>query len=104
MRSAGELTATQKAVFAAAAKRWSQIITADLPNVKINGELIDDVVIDDVVIDAAGLRIDGPAGILGRAGPTYLRSGSLLPARGVMEFDTGDLERMEKKRTVASKM
>lgn len=91
MRSAGGLTATQEAVFAAAAERWSQIITADLPNVKINGELI-----DDVVIDAAGLRIDGPAGILGRAGPTYLRPGSLLPARGVMEFDTGDLERMEK--------
>ena len=93
MRSAGGLTATQEAVFAAAAERWSQIITADLPNVEINGELI-----DDVVIDAAGLRIDGPAGILGRAGPTYLRLGSLLPARGVMEFDTGDLERMEKKR------
>lgn len=91
VRSIGGLTATQGAAFASAAERWSQIIIADLPSVTIGGQLI-----DDVAIDAGGSRIDGPAGILGRAGPTYLRPGSLLPAKGVMEFDTGDLERMEK--------
>ena len=36
-----------------------------------------------------------PGGILGQAGPTRLRSGSLLPATGIMEFDIGDLARME---------
>jgi hypothetical protein len=90
VRFAGGLTATQQAAFESAAGRWGRIITADVPRFRISGE-----VIDDVVIDAAGLRIDGPRGILGRAGPTHLRPGSLLPAKGVMEFDTADLERME---------
>ena len=90
VRFSGGLTATQQAVFQSAAGRWSQIITADVPRFRINGD-----VIDDVVIEAAGLRIDGDRGVLGRAGPTHVRPLSLLPAKGVMEFDTADLERME---------
>lgn len=90
LRFLGGLTATQRAVFEVAAARWSEIIIGDLPNAVVNGETI-----DDVLIEARGLSLDGPNGLLGRAGPTRLRSGSRLPITGVMEFDIGDLARLE---------
>ncbi|MBD1875077.1 proprotein convertase P-domain-containing protein [Nodosilinea sp. FACHB-131] len=90
LRFLGGLTATQRAVFEVAAARWSEIIIGDLPSAVVNGETI-----DDVLIEARGLSLDGPNGLLGRAGPTRLRSGSRLPITGVMEFDIGDLARLE---------
>ncbi|MGF1459570.1 MAG: proprotein convertase P-domain-containing protein [Leptolyngbyaceae cyanobacterium] len=90
IRFLGGLTASQRALFEVAAARWSEIIIGDLPSGVVNGETI-----DDVLIEARGLSIDGSSGVLGRAGPTRLRSGSLLPITGVMEFDIGDLSRLE---------
>jgi subtilisin-like proprotein convertase family protein len=90
VRFLGGLTPTQRAVFDTAAARWSEIIIGDLPSVTVDG-----TVIDDVVIDAQGVAIDGASGILGQAGPTRLRSGSGLPATGIMEFDIGDLAQLE---------
>ncbi|MGW4475768.1 leishmanolysin-related zinc metalloendopeptidase [Nonomuraea sp. NPDC004354] len=105
VRFMGGLSETQKAAFAAAADRWARVIVGDLPDVRIPeleglpagiaaGERI-----DDLVILAEGAKIDGPGteqgNILGQAGPLLLRSGSALPAVGVMRFDTFDLDRME---------
>ena len=84
------LTPAQRDAFALAAARWSAIITGDLPPLRVDGE-----VVDDVLIDAEGTSIDGPGEVLGQAGPTVLRPGSFLPARGVMQFDTADLAQME---------
>lgn len=90
-RFIGGLSETQKQVFELAARRWSELIIADVPNVLIPdfGE------VDDLVIDAQGINIDQVGGVLGRAGPTMIRAGSFIPARGIMEFDTADLENME---------
>jgi subtilisin-like proprotein convertase family protein len=90
VRFAGGLTSAQQAAFEIAATRWARIVSADLPSVIVGGETV-----DDIVIDASGAAIDGPLGILGRAGPTQLRPGSFLPAAGVMEFDSADLLTME---------
>lgn len=90
VRFLGGLTPTQRAVFEVAAARWSEVIVGDLPAVTVDGNPI-----DDVLIDARGIAIDGASGILGQAGPTQLRSGSLLPATGIMEFDIGDLAQLE---------
>jgi len=95
VRFLGGLTAEQQAAFAAAADRWSTMIVGDLPSVVADGETI-----DDVLILAQGSDIDGPGGVLGQAGPTILRPASagaaaLLPAKGVMSFDTADLEQMQ---------
>lgn len=91
VRFLGGLTATQQDVFMGAAARWSRVIVGDLPPVRMpSGEII-----DDIVINARGAFIDGVGRVLGRAGPTGLRPGSLLPATGMMEFDTADLARME---------
>jgi hypothetical protein len=90
VRLTGGLTAAQEESFHAAAKRWSRVIVGDMPAVRVGNEDI-----DDVVIYAQGIRIDGPEGILGRAGPVRLRYGTNIPAVGRMEFDTADLARME---------
>jgi Leishmanolysin len=90
IRFLGGLSATQQAVFDQAAARWSEVITGDLPRFRVEGE-----VIDDIVIEAQGIRIDGPGRILGQAGPTFLRPRTFLPAKGMMEFDVGDLAQLE---------
>jgi hypothetical protein len=85
------LTPAQKQVFQRAAARWSQIIIGDLPDVTVNGR-----VIDDLEITATAPYIDGPYGVLGQAGPDALRTtGSRLPYTGSMEFDSADLAMMQ---------
>ena len=86
----GGLTASQQAIFQTAADRWSEVIVGDLPAIETDIGLV-----DDLVIDAEGIEIDGSGGILGQAGPTGVRPGTLLPARGIMQFDSADLQRME---------
>lgn len=80
------MTLSQQQIFINAVRRWESIITADIPDVVINGRPI-----DDLLIDASAMAIDGQGGVLGRAGPTRVRPGSMLPAQGVMEFDSADL-------------
>lgn len=84
-------TASQQAIFQQAAAKWEQVITADLPDVTLNGQLV-----DDLVIDGRGVAIDGVNGILGRAAPTYIRTDSGLPIAGFMEFDTADVAALER--------
>jgi Leishmanolysin len=96
----GGLTTAQKNAFKAAANRWSKVIVGDLPDVVVNGQ-----VIDDVLIEASGVAIDGPGGILGQAGPTHLRPASagaaaFIPAKGRMQFDTADLANMQANGTL----
>jgi len=100
VRFLGGLNARQKAAFTAAADRWVKAIVGDLPPVRIG-----DDVIDDVLIEAQGRPIDGPGKILGQAGPTHVRpegSGTtaLLPAKGIMTFDTDDLKKMQTEGTL----
>jgi len=96
----GGLTTAQKNAFKSAANRWSKVIVGDLPDVVVNGQ-----VIDDVLIEASGVAIDGPGGILGQAGPTHLRPASagaaaFIPAKGRMQFDTADLANMQANGTL----
>ena len=96
----GGLTDSQRAAFTAAADRWTSIIVGDLPDVLVDGE-----VVDDVLILAQGVAIDGLGGILGQAGPTHIRPASagaaaFLPVKGIMSFDTADLAGMETEGTL----
>jgi hypothetical protein len=95
VRFEGGLTESQKDAFKSAADRWSSVIIGDLPAVTVDGE-----VVDDLLIIASGVNIDGVGGTLGRAGPTRQRprtagAAALLPAKGIMEFDSADLANME---------
>jgi Leishmanolysin len=100
VRFMGGLNAQQQAAFRDAADRWTKVIVGDLPSVEVDGETI-----DDVLILADGSAIDGTGGVLGQAGPTVLRPASagaaaMLPAKGVMSFDTADLAQMQRDGTL----
>jgi len=100
VRFLGGLTQTQKNAFKAAANRWSRVIVGDLPDIMVDGE-----VIDDVLILAQGQNIDGPGQILGQAGPTHLRpagagASAFIPVKGTMAFDSADLQEMEQNGTL----
>jgi Leishmanolysin len=94
IRFLGGLTDAQQAAFAGAADRWAQVIVGDLPDIEVEGDLV-----DDVLILAQGQLIDGVGKVLGQAGPTHVRTAAdgslLLPCKGQMAFDTADLAQME---------
>src|SRR5688572_1094948 len=69
VRFLGGLTEEQKQAFRTAADTWASVIVGDLVDI----QLPDGTIIDDVRIDAAGVDIDGPGRVLGRAGPDELR-------------------------------
>ncbi|MEV0354939.1 leishmanolysin-related zinc metalloendopeptidase [Nocardia sp. NPDC050697] len=95
VRFVGGLTASQEAAFAAAADRWASVIVGDLPEAEIEDGAGGTIAVDDVLIFAEGRQIDGPGTVLGQAGPTWIRSDSLLPIAGEMTFDTADLAGLE---------
>jgi hypothetical protein len=51
--------------------------------------------IDDLVVFVGLFQIDGPGGILGQAGPCWVRSSSELPFAGMVELDIADVDELE---------
>ncbi len=83
----GTWTSSLQGVVKAAADRLSRLIIGDVPDVQVNGKII-----DDINISAELKAIDGVGGLLGQAEPTALRSGSYLPATATMQFDSADAQ------------
>ena len=103
-------SATQMAAFTSAAARWQSIITAKLPNYPLtvaagecgsNSPAVSEI-IGDVVIFVTFATIDGVGGVLGQAGPCFIRDANdhYLPLLGRMIFDVADLANMEAKGTL----
>lgn len=96
-------TDRQVEVFEAAAGRWERIIIKDEPS--FTGTLpsafpgfpplVDEGTVDDIIIEVALAPIDGPGGILGQAGPQFVRTDDFLTLSGVMFFDVADLDFLE---------
>ncbi len=93
--------------FEDAAARWSQVITGDLPDVQANipanacgNPSAYQGTVDDLVIFVSVANIDGQGGVLGQAGPCYLRNASYLPFAGTMQFDAADLDWMKNNGTL----
>jgi hypothetical protein len=85
----GGLRPSQEDVFMQAARRWQEIILGDGDGNALT-----------VIITAEGVPIDeggtpGEGNVLGQARPTHVFTTSGLIARGLMEFDEFDLDRME---------
>ncbi len=91
VRFSGEFSETQREAFLLASQRWAEIVSVDLPAV----ETPDAGCVNDLLIDASAVDAENVDGMLGQAGPTYVRPTSLIPARGIIEFDPVDLERLE---------
>ncbi len=105
-------TTERQQAFKDAAARWSEVVVGDVedalfkPNVLnsntacgfTNETFITEV--DDLIIFANIRLIDGENGILGQAGPAFLRdAGAGLPIVGCMEFDSADVASLEGKGT-----
>lgn len=71
--------------FLAAADYLSAVITDDVDDIELFGETVDDIVVTAALVD-----IDGPGGILGVAGPEYIRAANGLPITAIMAFDSAD--------------
>ncbi len=103
LRLSTGMTSAQAQAFDDAAARWSTVIAAGLDprTVTIPAGDCDpaaaqfDGTIDDVMIDGIIAPIDGPGGVLGQAGPCYVRGSSRLPIYGTMTFDSADVVDLE---------
>jgi hypothetical protein len=103
----GEFTNSQLLAFAAAEIRWEGLITGDV--IDVAGELEPGDCgenpamsgpFDDLVIFATIEEIDGEFGVLGQAGPCFVRvadgqAGDGLTVIGRMRFDEADMELLE---------
>ena len=95
-----------------AADLWKRIITGDIPDLTVTaansgcgtGMPGRDETIDDIVIWMRITTIDGVGGVLGRGGPCILRGGSGLPAMGVMELDSADMNNSFMRRVIVHEM
>lgn len=103
VRFVSAMSANQRDIFIEAALRWMDVITGDLPSFQASraantcfgeGPAINEL-IDDLVIFASVATIDGPGGVLGRAGNCARRNGTNLPYLGLMTFDGVDLPNYE---------
>ncbi len=86
----GEISDERRDVFLRSATRWDGVVNTGFEAVEVEGE-----VLSGLKIEARISPIDGEGNVLGQAGPTILLPGSELPAKGVMQFDTADVERLE---------
>lgn len=87
-----------RAAFETAEQRWEQVLTAGVRDMPLNlpAGLFGWVpafngTVDDLLIDAKVSNIDGPGGVLGRAGGLLVRLPQWQPYYGIMEFDGADL-------------
>jgi hypothetical protein len=103
VRFVGSATASQRQAVAQAQTRWETLIVGDLVNVRLTAAAGDcggespavDDTIDDVMIFVMPVPIDGPGGVLGSAGPCFIRNSNNLTVLGAMRFDIADLDAIE---------
>ena len=97
-------TPTQEAAFDNAVAFWRTVIVGDLVAIPMNvaagncggvsAPAVNETV-DDLLIYVAFENIDGPGGVLGSAGPCFIRTAGSLPIMGGMRFDEDDLPTLE---------
>lgn len=106
LRFLSTATDAQRAAFTGAVARIEEAVVGTLPaldltNLRCDGTALSGTV-DGLLILVRLLEIDGPRGVLGRAGPCIARASSGLPAVGIMEFDTADLAQLESEGRLGS--
>lgn len=103
LRYLGAPSARQKVAVERAVQQWQRVITGDLASIPMkveagacfkNQPAINETV-DDVLIYVDFTYVDGAGGILGEAGPCFVRSDNGLPIVGVLRLDNADLRQME---------
>ena len=101
----GSISSRYQLAVEAAARRWEQIITHDVPNHSLSdntriflNELYPGITVpdnvDDLLIYVKIAPIDGAGGTLGQAGSDVWRVPSALPIVSFIELDASDLDTM----------
>ena len=110
---------SQDAAFTDAAARWEMILPFDINDIPFENQIVEantacgtgagslqhppiEDTVDDIRIYVDIKDIDGPFGVLGRAGPCLIRNSSGLPVIGQMQFDELDLDRLEADGTLSA--
>lgn len=99
----GSSTGSQQSIINSAASRWNSVITGDLPDFNANlsagacgvNHPAYNGTVDDVVVFVEIVPIDGAGGVLGSAGPCWVRGGSMLPVFGSVRLDAADVANLE---------
>jgi hypothetical protein len=103
LRFVTPLSEAQLQAFESARRRIEAIVLDDVPDAPLDvpasaacGDVAVSELVDDLVVVVRVQPIDGVEGILGRAGPCYIRGTTpQLPLLALMEFDSADLDAME---------
>lgn len=103
VRVVGNPPASLISSLAQAEARWEGLVVGDIPDQSLQlpagtcivGHPVVDETVDDVLVHVEVVGIDGPGGVLARAGPCFLRAGNLLPIIGGIQFDSADLAAIE---------
>ena len=88
-------------VLGQAVSRWTAAVARGLSDVDVDleadacfdGQPAVRERVDDLLIYVRVRNVDGPGGVIGRAGPCIVRSDNGLPLLGLIELDSGDLDR-----------
>jgi len=110
LRFLSPATPSQRQAFSDARIRWEAAITADLAGGFLEaaagtcgtGSPALSQNVDDLIILVNTVENDGPGGVLGVAGPCYVRTTGDLPILGIMEFDVADLDTLEARGFLSS--
>jgi hypothetical protein len=108
LRFVTPMTRSQQSAFTAAAARWSNVVTGDLPAVSVSvpagacgtPHAAMNESVDDLLVLVSVDPIDGPGKVVGSAGPCYVRGAGGLPVVGVIQLDAADLPAMEANGTL----
>jgi leishmanolysin/Big-like domain-containing protein len=102
VRYLSDLTNAQLLAFSEAELRWERLVTGDLPDVSQNlpadqcgQNPATNGPFDDLTIFVTVQTIDGPGGVLGQAGPCFVRVTDDLTVVGRMQFDEEDMQVLE---------
>lgn len=102
-RIVGTITRAQRAAVDAAVERWQSVIVSELDDVALvsaanscfQGQPAISENVDDLLIFVEFADIDGVGGVLGQAGPCYVRTQGTLPIMGFLQLDARDLAQLE---------
>ena len=108
VREVGGMTARQQQAVKSAVARWEAVLTSDAPDVPLQvaagscfaNQPAFNALVDDLILFVEFVEIDGGSGVLGEAGPCFVRSDSRLPIMGYLKLDVADLVRLEQSGTL----